>query len=204
MYTESPPLAGRASSNRPHRLGPRTSYRSSGFGNGPRKRPPTIRRISRALARFSAVALISVGATIAWQSYVAGVVRAWAPSLGWLLPASPPGPAATSAELQAQLKPLALDLANVRRSVEQLATNQDQLARKEDQLAQGQDQLARKDDQVAQGQDQLARKEDQMAQTIATLQAAEQDIRQKILALAPTAPKVVHVPPPKTLQPAAQ
>jgi uncharacterized iron-regulated membrane protein len=176
MYTESPPLAGRASSNRPHRLGPRTSYRSSGFGNGPRKRPPTIRRISRALARFSAVALISVGATIAWQSYVAGVVRAWAPSLGWLLPASPPGPAATSAELQAQLKPVALDLAIMKRSVEQLATNQDQ----------------------------LARKEDQMTQAFATLQAAEQNINQKILALAAPAPRVVHAPPPKSLQPAAQ
>jgi hypothetical protein len=45
------------------------------------------------------------------------------------LPARP----VTSAELQAQLKPVALDLAIVRRSVEQLASNQDQLARKEDQ-----------------------------------------------------------------------
>jgi hypothetical protein len=176
MYTESPPLAGRASSNRPHRLGPRTSYRSSGFGNGPRKRPPTIRRISRALARFSAVALISVGATIAWQCYGAGIVRAWAPSLGWLLPASPPGPAAISAEVQAQLKPVALDLVIIRRSVEQLATNQDQ----------------------------LVRKEDQMTQAFATLQAAEQDINQKILALAPLTPRAAHVLPPKSLQPPAQ
>ncbi len=38
---------------------------------------------------------------------------------------SPPAPAVTSAELQAQLKPVALDLAIVRRSVEQLASNQD-------------------------------------------------------------------------------
>jgi hypothetical protein len=82
-----------------------------------------------------------------------------------------------------QLKPVALDLAIVRRSVEQLATNQDQ----------------------------LARKQDQMAQAIATLQAAEQDISQQILALAPPAaqpaqpaPKAAHAPPPKSLKPQAQ
>jgi hypothetical protein len=82
----------------------------------------------------------------------------------------------TSPELQAALKPTALDLAIVRRSVEQLATNQDQLARKQDQLA----------------------------QAIALVQAAEQDINQKILAIAPPAPKVVHAPPTKSLQPPAQ
>jgi hypothetical protein len=73
--------------------------------------------------------------------------------------------AVTSADLQQQLKPVALDLAIVRRSVEQLATNQDQ----------------------------LARKQDQMAQVIAGLQAAEQDISQKISV--PPPQKVVHVPP---------
>jgi uncharacterized protein YPO0396 len=69
----------------------------------------------------------------------------------------------------------AIDLALVRRSIEQLGANQDQ----------------------------LARKQDQMAQAIATLQAAEQDISQKILALAPPTPKPVHVPP-KPVQPPAQ
>jgi hypothetical protein len=82
--------------------------------------------------------------------------------------------------LQAQLKPAALDLAIVKRSVEQLAANQDL----------------------------LARKQDQMAQAIATLQAAEQDLSQKILGLAPPAappaPKAAHVPPPKSLKPPAQ
>jgi hypothetical protein len=92
------------------------------------------------------------------------------PSLGWLFPASP------SAELQAQLKPVALDLSILRRSVEQLAGNQDQ----------------------------LARKQDQMTQAFATLQAAKQDINQKILSLAPPAPKAANVPPPKPLQPAAR
>ena len=103
-------------------------------------------------------------------------MRAWVPSLGWLLPAPPPAPAVTSAELQAQLKPSALDLAIVRRSVEQLAANQDQLTRKQDQLA----------------------------QAIATVQLAEQDLSEQILAIAPPAPKVRVPPPPKSLQPRPQ
>jgi hypothetical protein len=78
------------------------------------------------------------------------MVRVWAPSLGWLLPTSP------SAELQALLKPVALDLAIMKRSIEQLANNQDQ----------------------------LSRKQDQMAQAIVTLQAAVGDINHDILALA--------------------
>jgi hypothetical protein len=90
------------------------------------------------------------------------MVGAWAPS--WLLPASPPGPAVTSAELQAQLKPVALDLAILSRSVDHLAASQDQLARQQDQLR----------------------------QAFATLQAAEQDIDQKIFALAPAAPRAAH------------
>jgi len=35
MYTESPPLAGRASSERQLRPGPHTAYRSSGFKKAP-------------------------------------------------------------------------------------------------------------------------------------------------------------------------
>ncbi len=123
---------------------------------------------------------MGVGGTLAWQhgDEVAEFVRTWAPSLGWLLPVSTtkaPGPAVTSAELQQQLKPMAIDLALVRRSEEQLATNQDQ----------------------------LAHKQDQMAQAIATLQAAEQDISQKILVLAPPAPKAVRVSA-KPAQPPAE
>jgi hypothetical protein len=137
MYTESPPLAGRASSDRLHRLTPHT-YRPSSFKNAQfaRNKPLTTGPIYRPLARFSVAVLIGVGGTLAWQFYGGEMVRAWAPSVAWLLPASPPGPAVTSAELQAQLKPVALELAIMRRSVEQLATNQDQLARKEDQMTQ--------------------------------------------------------------------
>ena len=183
MYTESPPLndahpehdvdtAERTSSNRVHRLRPGAFRHSSGFKNTQvaSDGPSITRRIIRTLSRFSVAVLIGVGATLAWQSYGGEMVRAWAPSLGWLLPASP------SVELQAQLKPVALDLAILKRSVEQLASNQDQ----------------------------LARKQDQMAQAFATLQAAVRDINQNILSLAPLAPKAGHVPPPKPPQPAAQ
>jgi hypothetical protein len=87
------------------------------------------------------------------------MVRTWAPSLAWLLPASttksPDGQAfaaATSAALVQQLKPLTLDLAIVRHSLEQLAAKMEQ----------------------------LAAKQEQMVQNIATLQAVEQDIGQKM------------------------
>ena len=91
------------------------SYRSSDFKNAQSRsdRPSTSRRLTRSFARVFLAVLIGVGATLAWQSYGGEMVRAWAPSLGWLLPVSP------SAELQAQLKPVALDLAIMRRSVEQ-------------------------------------------------------------------------------------
>ena len=186
MYsTESPPLnddypkrdvdasdldAERASSNRGYRLRPAKPYSS-----GPKSpqfrsdRPSVSRRLTRSLARLFLAVFIGVGGTLAWQhgDEVAEFVRTWAPSLGWLLPASTtkaPAPAVTSTELQQQLKPMAIDLALVRRSIEQLGANQDQ----------------------------LARKQDQMAQAFATLQTAVRDIDQNILALAPLAPKSAH------------
>jgi hypothetical protein len=185
--TESPPLNDvlpeldfdreHAPSNGGGRLKPGTPYRSSDFKNAQFRsdRPSIGRQLTRSLVRFFLPVFIGIGGTLAWQCYGGEMVRAWAPSLGWLLPASPPGPAVTSTELQQQLKPMAIDLALVRRSEEQLATNQDQ----------------------------LARKQDQMAQAIATLQAAERDLSQQILALAPPAPKAVHVSP-KPAQPPHQ
>ena len=121
------------------------------------------RRIFRTLARFFIAVLIGVGATLAWQSHgdeAREMVRTWAPSLVWLLPVSTPkssaddqgATAATSAELVQQLKPLTLDLAVVRHSLEQLATKIEQ----------------------------LGVKQEQMVQNIATLQAVEQDITQKV------------------------
>jgi hypothetical protein len=190
MHIESPPLDDEHTdrdveadlgADRVHwRSG--TTRRASGFKSDQFRsdKPSTSRRLTRSLARFVFAVLIGVGGTLAWQhgDEAAEFVRTWVPSLGWLLPVSTtkaPAPAVTSTELQQQLKPMAIDLALVRRSTEQLASNQDQ----------------------------LARKQEQMTQAIATLQAAEQDISQKILALAPPAPKAVHVSP-KPPQPPAQ
>jgi hypothetical protein len=187
MHIQSPPLSGeyserhvdasdlnaeRASSNRVHQLKPGTFRPSSGFKNtrAASDRSSITRRTIRALGRISVAVLIGVGATLAWQSYGGEMIRAWAPSLGWLVPTSP------SEEVRAQLQPVALDLAILKRSVEQLDGNQDQ----------------------------LARKQDQMAQAFATLQVAVRDINQNILALAPLAPKTGHVVSPKPGQPPAQ
>jgi hypothetical protein len=126
------------------------------------KRQAINQQASNAQPCFFIAVLIGVGGTLGWQSYgdeAKEMLRTWAPSLGWLIPVSTeaPAPAVTSAEFQEKLKPVALDVAIVRRSVEQLAFNQDQ----------------------------LARKQEQMTGAIAALQAAQQDISQKILALAP-------------------
>jgi hypothetical protein len=172
----------RTSPNKVHRLRSGRPYRSSDLKNAQFRsdRPSTSKRLMRGLARFFLALFIGVGGTLAWQSYgdeAKEMVRTWAPSLGWLLPASTlevPAPAVTSIELKQQLKPVALDLAIVRRSIEQLAFNQDQ----------------------------LARKQEQVTQAIAALQAAQQDMGQKIST--PPPPKTVHVPSPKPLQPAAQ
>jgi hypothetical protein len=180
MYAESPPLSGDhpehdvdgsdMDADRVHWVSGASRRPLDFTRNRPAStRPSATRRLYRALVRFSIAVLIGVGGTLAWQHYGGVTVRAWVPSLGWL-PADPPRPAVTSPELQTQLKPVALDLAIVRRSVEQLAT-----------------------------------KEEQLAQGLALVQSAEQDINQKIFALAPPAPKaVVHVPPPKSLQPPGQ
>jgi hypothetical protein len=195
QYAQTPPVKARyherdvdvpdptdepTSSDRVRRLRPGAIHRS-GFKNDlfASDRPPIARRITRTFARYFVAVLVGVAATLGWQSYgddAMEMARARDPWLGWLLPVSttkPPAPV-TSAEMQQQLKPMALDIALVRRSVEQFAANLDQ----------------------------LARKEEQMAQAIAALQAAEQDISQKISA--PPPPKAVHVPPPKPPQPATQ
>jgi hypothetical protein len=178
-YAESPPISDGYPENevdasnldaelapfqRLHQLVESISGRLSSFKNVPfpGDRLSIHQRIFRTLARFFVAVFIGVGVTLAWQHYGREMIGAWAPS--WLLPPSPPGPAVTSAELQAQLKPMALDLAILSRSMDHLAASQDQLSRQEDQLR----------------------------QAFATLQAAEQDIDQKIFALAPAAPRAAH------------
>ena len=163
------------------RLGPVTSHRSSNLKNDQfvSDAPSIGRRISRSLARFLFVLLLGVGITLAWQSFreeAKEVVRTWVPSLGWVLPPTVKlaASAEASPELGQQLKPIALDLALVRRSVEQLAGDLKQ----------------------------LAAKQEQMAQSLATLQAVEQDLRQNISSVPP--PGAVPIPRPKPTQPPAQ
>jgi hypothetical protein len=190
-YSQSPPLndqyherdveasdpAGKRPSDRVRWLRPGTTHRSD-FKNDPiaSNRPSTARRIFRAFARFFIAVVLGVGATLGWQCYgdeAKEMVRAWDPSLDWLLPTSvtkPPGPV-TAIEVEQQLNPMAIDVALLRRSVEQFAANLDQ----------------------------LARKEEQMAQNIAAMQAAEQQLIQKVSSPAPSKP--VHVPPPSPPQP---
>ena len=58
-------------------------------------RPSVGRRILRSCTRYLIAVLIGVGATLAWQSHAdeaKETVRAWAPSLAWLLPLSKPKP----------------------------------------------------------------------------------------------------------------
>jgi outer membrane murein-binding lipoprotein Lpp len=160
------------------------------------------RRMSRAFARYSIVFLIGIGATLAWQSYgdeAMEMVRTEAPSLAWLLPVSTAKPApkhqatvpatapdgqasaaavVPSAELVQQLKPMAVDLDIVRRSVQQLANKVEQLAAK---------------------QDQMSHKQDQISQDITTLQLVEQEVSQKL-----SAPTQSAVPPRKPPRPTGQ
>jgi hypothetical protein len=141
--------------------------------------PSIGRRIFRNIARFFFVVLIGVSITLAWQSYreeAKEVVRTWVPPLGWLLPPTMKLAASAEAppELGQQLKPIALDLALVRHSVEQLAADLKE----------------------------LAVKQEQMAQSLATLQAVERDLRQNISSVPP--PGAVQIPRPKPTQPPAQ
>ncbi|PWT82196.1 MAG: hypothetical protein C5B58_08590 [Acidobacteria bacterium] len=138
--------------------------------------PSIGRRALRTVARFSLVVLIGVSATLAWQSYneqAKELVRNWVPAIAWLLPASPVA-AENPPKLGEELRPLAIDLALVRRSVEQLALDQRQLAAKQDNIA----------------------------QDIAALQAVERDLRQNISSVPP--PGTMPLPRHRPVQPPAQ
>jgi hypothetical protein len=102
-----------------------------------RERPMIGKRTSRSLRRVFIVALIGVGATVAWRSYsdeAMEMIRTWAPPLSPLLSASTvkapsaPAPAAAvpSADLAQQLDALTHDLADVRGNVEQFTAKQEQ------------------------------------------------------------------------------
>ena len=158
---------------------PRRPYRPSRNNTQFRDAQSRIgRRVVRSVAFFLLAVFFGVGGTLASQSYRDEITQVF-PPFGWLFPVSTTkasAPNVTTADLQEQLKPVAIDLALVRRSIEQLASNQEQ----------------------------LARKQDEMAQNIVTLQAAEQEVSQKVSAppSLPSAPKPVHVSPKQTQPPA--
>ena len=90
------------------------------------ERPPTGRRIRGVLARYCIAVLVGVGATLAWQSHadeLKSIIVSSAPSLGWLLSATPSTPA-----IAQHLGPVMLEVADVRRRIEALSNNQEQLA----------------------------------------------------------------------------
>ena len=144
----------------------------------------TGRRMLRGLFRLAFAILLGVAGTLTWQSRgeeAKATIRAWAPSLAWLLPPSTSSPVdgqastatvVTSADLAQQIKPVALDLAIVRHGVDQLATTIKQ----------------------------LAVRQEEMAQEIATLQATEQDLKEKAAASAQTRPAGTRKTPQSTGQ----
>jgi hypothetical protein len=159
-------------------LRPDTSSGSSDFKNDElaTEKPSTGRRMSRAVLRFSFVFLIGVGTTLGWQSYhgeAKELVGTWVPSLSWVL-ARAPATADTPSELAQHLKPVAIDLAFVRRSLEQLVADQKQLAAKQEEIA----------------------------YDVAMIQSVERDLRQNISSGPP--PGAVQIPRPKPGQPLAQ
>jgi hypothetical protein len=161
-----------------HRQKPEKPYRASRKDFQFRSdKPPLSRRVARTIALFLFAVLVGVGGTLASQSYRDEIIQVFPPfgRFSAVSTTKAPVPAVTTAQLQEQLKPLAIDLALVRRSIEQLTSNLDQLARKQDQLA----------------------------QNMAT--AAEQGGGPKVSALPlPPKTVYAPLPPAKPLQPAAQ
>ncbi len=141
--------------------------------------PSILRRIVRACGRFLLAVLVGVGATLAWQSYgdeAVDMIRTQSPSLAEWLPASTGKPAdaplgaaqqqlkpalaaadqqlpaigaADTAELEQQLKPLAIDLTAVKESLQQLAAYQEKLTQSIERLERGQQAITQKLSSVA-------------------------------------------------------
>jgi len=183
--------------------------RPSSFADNPfsRDRAWSGKRTVFTLATAAAVALIGIGATVAWQSYGISTAKPQndenaaaarvAPVAQTTTPSPQPAPVAQTApapiapELAKQLEALAQDVALVRRSVEQLTAKQEQLAAMQQQL-----------EQLTAKQGQLAAKQEQLSQNIAKLQPREQNVRQRISAPprpAPVPPHVAAEPPPRQL-----
>src|SRR6516225_3523377 len=121
---------------------------------------------------FLFLVLVGVGGALAWRSYgdqATDMIRAWALPGATSKPTVPPE---AFAELQQQLKSVAIDLAAVRHTLEQ---------------------------QSAANHDQLTRIQEQIAQQSIALQVTKQELSQKLSSSLP-ADKPVHTPLPKPAQ----
>ena len=140
--------------------------------------PSVTKRIVRASAAFSFLVLVGVGGAVAWRfggDQATDMIRAWALPGTTSKPTAPPE---GFAELQQQLKSIAIDLAAVKHSLEQ---------------------------QSAANKDQLTRIQEQIAQQSIALQATKQELSQRLSSSLP-ADKPVHVAKPvqHPAQPSAQ
>lgn len=170
--------------------------RPSGFNNDQhaRNKPSFSGRIFRALTRVLLPVLIGIAATLAWQSYgneAKEMLRARAPSLGWLLPVSTKSPSDSMVSGQNAVVPRSAPIAQTGEATTAVTSHE---------LAQQLEPVVRDLAVVRQSLEQLAAKQDQMVQNIAKLQAVEQDIRQKMSSL----PTPRATTPRKPPQPAAQ
>jgi hypothetical protein len=185
----------------------RASDRPAGFmaDHVASERPSIGRRMFRAFARFCIAVLIGVSATLAWQLHgdeAEKFVGTWFASLNQFLPMvtstpnitppqsaataqiSTPAEAVTSSEMTQQLKTMASDLADARRSVGQLT------------------QLTRDIADTRRNLEQLAARQEQIAESLASLQRFEQDVKQR-LASAPQS-RSVPLPPRKPPPPGVE
>ena len=156
-------------------------------------RPSMGGRIFRALARFFLAVLIGIGATLAWQSHgeeAKDMVRAWAPSLGWMLPVATKTSSDSMLSSQNAVLPQSAPVTQTGEAAAAVASHD---------LVQQLEPVVRDLAVVRHSLEQLAAKQEQMAQNIAALQATEQDIRQKMSS--PPAPRAA--PPRKPPQAAA-
>jgi hypothetical protein len=93
-------------------------------------RPSIGRSLRRALFRFLLAVIIGVSGTLGWQSYGEQMLAANAPTLAWLFSISASKSPSTAARASdtTQATPLASNLDQVRRNLEQLSVKQDQIA----------------------------------------------------------------------------
>jgi hypothetical protein len=162
------------------------------------QRPSIGKRMFHALARFFTVALLGVGATLAWQSHgeeATQFVSAWAPSLSGLvatLPTNSPRELGAAAELDGSTSAgqVSMQHGTLPRSAPVAQTAS--AAASSSELVPRIEEMARDLAAVRRGIEQLAVKQEQIAQKMATLEAAEQDIRQKMSTPPPS--RVVPVP----------